>query len=433
MLEELAKQKGLRELFDAQGMHNTEVTDAFGKKTTVNTAELYWLASYHEASPTQGYEMLHRLRKDRVRRLKLPGQNDAEADKMVFEMPELRKLLKEIDFNPIWRDRLAAISYRVIGRIDIRRMYEFGVFGKPLGSKGFNLVNPANPIPVGEAEKEVASRYEDLGSTAPDSRLQALFVVRLWEKQQRNKTKTRTQSLVCQLFSVGVIDRQRAEKQLESVFETPDEIVQYLDTCQAVDRMKTVKLAIGTIKRQYLSFQIDANTAKARLNQVGLQPGRAGEYIIDWDIIKLRRPREETAAEMCGWLSEGLIDRPEFLKRLERIGYEASHAERIVRKCEIGILRRSAKEAERIARAQLQERRRREAAEAKVAKERVRLEASRLAKFLATRTEKHLIDYFKEGVISVQEIHSTLLLKSYTLADAQRWITTYLNTTPPPP
>jgi hypothetical protein len=352
---------------------------------------------------------------------------------MLFEMPELRKLLKEIDFNPIWRDRLAAISHRVIGRIDIRRMYDHGVFGPQLGSAGFEFVDSPNPRAVGKAEKEVAERYMDLGSTETDAHLQALFVVRLWERGIKNRFKTRTQTLVCQLFSTGVIDRNKAEEQLKGVMDGKTEIGQYLDGCQALDRLKTVKLAIGTIKRQYLSFQIDANTAKARLNQVGLQPGRAGEYIVDWDIVKLRRPREETAAEMCGWLSEGLIDRPEFLKRLERIGYEKSHAERIVRKCEIGILRRSAKEAERIARAQLQERRRREAAEAKVAKERERIEATRLAKFLATRSEKHLIDYFKEGVISVQEIAQTLSLKSYTNADIQRWILTYLNQPPPTP
>ncbi len=426
MEEEFNVQKGLKELFDAQGMHDTEIVTKDGRKLKVPTALLYWIASYHEVSPTQVYEMLHRLRPDRVRLHKLPGQDDKSADAMATDISTVRKLLKEADYNPIWRDRLAAISYRVIGRIDIRRMYEFGVFGKPLGTKGFNLADPKNPIPVGPAEREVAERYEDLGSTEIDARLQALFTVRLWERQARTRHKTRIQTLVCELYSQGAVTREKAVEQLAPVVETADEAAVILDTCEARESLRTLKFAVSAIKRQYLSFQIDENAAKVRLAQAGVLQQKAGRLVNDWNLIKLRRPRQETAGEMCGWMDAGLIDRNEFRERLMRIGYERTHAERIVRKCETGILRRSSREVERIARERLRERRRVEAANAKLAKERVTLEERRLTKFLATRSEKHLIAWFNEGLISVDEIRQTLLLKQFIPQDADRWILTYL-------
>ena len=69
-------------------------------------AKRYWAAHWNLPSPQQGFEMLHRG---------------------VINVDELNMLLRALDVMPFWRDKLTAIAYRRLTRVDIRRMYKTGV------------------------------------------------------------------------------------------------------------------------------------------------------------------------------------------------------------------------------------------------------------------------------------------------------------------
>ena len=45
----------------------------------------------------------------------------------VIDTAELDMLLRAQDVMPFWRDRLTAIAYRPLTRVDVRRMYKQGV------------------------------------------------------------------------------------------------------------------------------------------------------------------------------------------------------------------------------------------------------------------------------------------------------------------
>ncbi|GAH79863.1 unnamed protein product, partial [marine sediment metagenome] len=64
-------------------------------------SERYWAAHWNLPSPQQGFEMLHRG---------------------VINVSELNMLLRALDVMPFWRDKLTAIAFRRLTRVDIRRM-----------------------------------------------------------------------------------------------------------------------------------------------------------------------------------------------------------------------------------------------------------------------------------------------------------------------
>ena len=81
----------------------------------------YWRAHWELPSPTTGFEMLHRLHPDV---LEVIGEKYKEMglnpDDLKTDLDTLKELLKISDYPKYWRDRLAAISYSPLTRVDLR-------------------------------------------------------------------------------------------------------------------------------------------------------------------------------------------------------------------------------------------------------------------------------------------------------------------------
>lgn len=428
MLAELREQVGLSQLFDAIGLEKTFVHTKDGRRLELPIDEMYWIADYEEASPTQAYEMLHRLRRNRVHLYKLPNADGTVSIPKPMDIDTVRKLLKEKDYNPIWRDRLAAISYRVLGRIDVRRMYALGVFGKPLGPEGWNAADVANPLPLGVAEKEVVERYLDMGSSEPDARIQGYYTSLDFALGKVRKTQTRKQASVIRAYRNGVIDPRDAVDRLTKITgskELADDLVLLADADTDNARVEEVTRAV---RSRYLNFQVDKQTARGMLIGVGIRPNNVIDLLATWDIRLAGRRKEIAAGSLCGYYAMGVISRQEFKERLMRAGYDDPESNRIIRKCELGELAKSAKI---VAREEAAARRQREAREREAQRQessRTRAVDREIAKRLATKTEKHLIGYYKEGLISVEEIKATLTLKAFSPTDVERWVETYIIT-----
>ena len=71
--------------------------------------EKYWGAHWRIPSALRGFEMLHRG---------------------VIDDAELDILLRALDIAPGWRDKMKAISFKVVGRVDTRRFYAMGVWDR---------------------------------------------------------------------------------------------------------------------------------------------------------------------------------------------------------------------------------------------------------------------------------------------------------------
>lgn len=426
MRAEWDQQIGLKELFNAQGMDVTRVQGKDGKVREYDVPFLYWASDYLEVSPTQVFEMLHRLRANRVDRLSLPGEDGKPVTPKPVGIQTVRQLLKEVDYNPIWRERLAAISYRVVGRIDVRNAYRLGAYGKPLGRRGFDLSTPGKPKPVGVAEKEVAEQSQDQGYSPVDADTQAYIAAANWEESRKLKTRTRQSRAICQAYTLGVIAEDVALKQMTEVLDDAERAKETVRLCDADAKLREVREAIAAVKSLFLSAQIDADRAKNLLRNQGVREERIAQYLRVWELRMAGRDKAITASVLCQWFGSGLIDRREFQSRLLRMGYSTENASRIIRSCELGHAAKTRKEMDRAAKLRAADLEKKRRAEERAGKEIDREAERRFTRFLATRPDKNLIAYWQDGSISIEEVRQTLLARSFTATDAVRWMSAYL-------
>jgi len=92
-------------------------------------ARKYWIAHWELPSISAVFEMLHRLPKDMPReRFKKYEEMGLKYENLITDVETVKDLIRRHDIEPYWRDRLVALSFNPITRIDIRRMYRLGVF-----------------------------------------------------------------------------------------------------------------------------------------------------------------------------------------------------------------------------------------------------------------------------------------------------------------
>ncbi len=205
----------------------------------------YWYAHWELPSPTQAYEMYHRLRPNR--------------SKNPFTMDDLRALLKTADYPQYFRDRLAEISEAVYTRVDIRRMYQFGILDKD----------------------EVYEAYRDLGYNEERSKNITDFVIQSVDEPELSKSgkkKVMTQSALIKLYKVGIIDESELTSRLIEL-KYPDEDVKFMVDLakleasgdKAVDYRTEFNRDIKSLaENEYVLGFIDKNTASELLASINM-------------------------------------------------------------------------------------------------------------------------------------------------------------------
>lgn len=423
MEAELREQAGLLELFAANGIQPITLRTAEGREITIDVPLAYWISSYEEISPTQFFVMLHRFRRNRLKRYPLPDGKGGTIFPREITMSDGQKLLKEKDYNPIWRNELAASAFLVPGRIDLKRMYSLGVFGPPSYSRGFNSLVMGGYAPFKGPEVELGERFQDLGYAEPDANNLAYAMAKEVEVSATNKTKAREVKAICGSLTVGLIGPEEAEKRLSEAGLSTTDARRHVALCEAEMQLSDAKQAVAGVRRQFLRGEANAEEARRMLTQIGVRPARIAQFLQRWVFQLNRIAREATAQQLCQWLAHKLIDRKTVGDRLQRLHYSKEDADRIVRTCELGEAAKSSKELARLATAQDRARQRTLAALAKAEAARVKEEGKLFDAQMKARSDTNLKQWWKDGLIGVQEIMAILRLRKWTEIDINRWIT----------
>jgi len=238
-------------------------------------AKRYWAAHWSLPSPQQGFEMLHRG---------------------VITIDELNMLLRAQDVMPFWRDKLVNIAYRVLSRVDVRRMYGLGVL----------------------TETEVNEVYQHMGYDEKNAKRMTEFTV----KQRRRSVARFSSGDVVNAFVNRTISEQEAKSRLVDIDLDPDEVNYIMKTASYKrdwdyknDRVK----AIGNLykkqhineddtRKQLLTLQIPANEVAVLLDQWQLKE-------------KEDKPPTWTTAQTLKFLKTGLISADRAKTELQLIGY----------------------------------------------------------------------------------------------------------------
>lgn len=259
------------------------------------TMAKYWKAHWELPSPTQAYNMLQRLHPEVLDVLgdKYPEMGLSRSD-IETDVNTIKELLKIADYPKYWRDRLVAISYDPITRVDLRRIYQLGLCSK----------------------KFVVATMREHGYSQKDAELIAVF----YEGLKQGKDKQLTASALLKGYQYGYVLRSELWERLRAMNYTDRDIQILIDTQKAQLDEKDFKDLLSVWQAEYVAGTLTEDTIRMRLGQRGLASKK-----IDLIIAKMKQANRKTIkmpplADLKAFYKKGLFDEAMFRQALSDFG-----------------------------------------------------------------------------------------------------------------
>jgi len=263
---------------------------------TKEQAVNYWRAHWALPSATQGYEMLQRLNPevlkvlgDKYRKMGLDPEN------IQTDLDTLKLLLRTLDVMPYWRDRLLAISYYPLTRVDLRRIYELGLID----------------------DKELKARLMELGYTSDDADL----MVQFYKVYRQRDNRDLTMSMVKEGYKEGLLDREEAAEYLQYLGYDQFEADFILDLVDMDIKREDVKNEIYTIRERFKAGQISFEEARTMLDRLNIKQSYRDRLLAQMQREKKAKfsiPSESVLGQL---LKKKLISEEEYVKYMSELGY----------------------------------------------------------------------------------------------------------------
>lgn len=299
--EEYNENTELKDWGAAQGIGDVEIKTKDGRTITIDMLLKYWQAHWQLPSPTQCYEFLHRLRADRI-----PSFGNQVPGLTKFDTDDLNTYLKANDYTPNVRKWLEAISFRVIGRVDLRRLYESDVITgaevkEQLLDQGYNNRDADYLYDWMNQEKQKKKDKED--------------------EKEKNKLIGPYRNQLIKAYEEGSLDRDTCISMLSSTGMDDEDIFYRL---AAVDVSVNRKIVVEYIKQVRSEFYLggyDGQGAFANLVEGGVAYQRAASLVSLWQRNQTRKRKTANTDLLIKWYAEGKIGFEEINERLAVLGW----------------------------------------------------------------------------------------------------------------
>lgn len=256
-----------------------------------------WRSHWELPSPTQLFEMLHRLRPDKV------------GDKLGITPELVKKTLQQNDLAPGFVDRMMAVSYHPITLTDIQRGYLAGT------------------IP----EADLQGHLEDGGYSAADAQTVAKIIKDDSVRRVNNMTGQWTPRAVCQAYMRGLISRDKADTLLKQSITDESKRTQALDNAEMTRDVKKRAKCLAGIRRRYFVGEIGIDEALASVRRYDVEPDQAQVIVDEWFCERESGQKEPAVAQLRLWFNEGVISAATYQQRLVNLRYEIDDAAKMVK------------------------------------------------------------------------------------------------------
>lgn len=292
----------------------------FAKQAGIDeqTLRWYWRAHWDLPSAIQGYEMLHRLSPE-VLDTELPdgtkyGDKYRELglnpEEIKTDLDTLRELLKIADIPKYWRDRLIAIAYAPLTRVDLRRIYALGLI----------------------SDEEVLARLMEYGYTRKDAEL--LLEWFRMEKQPEERELSKTEIL--KLYRERFIDEAKARELLKALNYSDDEIDYLLILEDYKLYNEFIEERLKTLRLLFVRGLIDIQEYYNELARLELPALKIEHELEIAQREKMKALKLPSKAELDKMFKMGIITEDEYKKTLKLIGYSEEWIERFVKLVRVG-------------------------------------------------------------------------------------------------
>lgn len=253
-------------------------------------AQNYWAAHWALPSVQMGFEMLHRK---------------------VISKSDLELLLRSQDVMPFWRDKLIAISYSPLTRVDVRRMHKMGVLD----------------------DRAVKKAYQDIGYDDTNAELLLRFTKELNappEGATPEQLDELTRSAITNLYGAGTLGRQDAFELLQAIGVGSAAAIIFLDMVdlrnEADQRAAETQLILNQAKAGIIRF----SEAEDKLNALGLEPLEVQRALTKLQAAQDATVKLPSTQQLDDMLRADIIPSVVYLDTMLRLGYSTFWAERLM-------------------------------------------------------------------------------------------------------
>jgi len=270
----------------------------------------YWKAHWELPSPTQVYEMLHRLNPD-----VLAVRGDAykemglELDKLQTTKETVEFYLKQADYDKRWRQRLLAISYNPLTRVDLRRIYELGLID----------------------DNELLVRLMEVGYTKKDAKLMVEFYKTFRQEEARTFAKTE----IKYLLYYGIINETEARIMLERLGYTEEDAKTMIELWKVKLAEKDMRETQKFVRDAYSLGEITREEAERLLKEIGLSKEVIAVVLDKEDKRRLKSVKLPSASTVVKWLKNGIITKDKAREILRSINVKEEYIEYYIKEAEV--------------------------------------------------------------------------------------------------
>ncbi len=240
----------------------------------------YWAAHWNLPSAQQGFEMLHRG---------------------VINEADLNLLLRALDVMPFWREKLLAISYNPLTRVDVRRMYGLGVI----------------------SESDVVQAYMDAGYTRQNAERLRDFTVRNAVSSQSGLSVSK----IVTAYKNGYMQRNEAYNAISRIGVRPQNISDILENADLQVGWQRAKDRLAAIKNLFKKDRLSESQARSELSALRIDSDKINLLIQQWvNEVEDAHGTLLTKADVLSLVKKGLITTARAEQELSLLGYTTERA-----------------------------------------------------------------------------------------------------------
>lgn len=294
-----------------------------GLDASATVMDLYWASHWQPISAGQAFEMLHRLRPDRLQRYRQQG-----LDVTAFGMAEVRQWLRINDYPPTVRDNLAALSYNPLRLYDIRNAV--GLKWRLDNDPTFRSGVP-NAMIVSAASYDRAwgiAQFQDRGVHPDDAGVQVDLAIMAQVNamlQPARSIARGTQRKVVNAFvkgyTLGIVERQDAIDGMVQAGLTTASATQMVDLADVGVKMQSAQGSLKAIRRSFLSGGTTFAEAETALRRAGFTDPAATDYVNEWNDEFNFTVRAASTEKVLKWLASGYMTVASARERLVNLGW----------------------------------------------------------------------------------------------------------------
>ena len=244
----------------------------------------FWRAHWQLPGLVQAYEMLHRD---------------------VIDSGDLDQLFIAADVMPWWRDKLKAISYRPLTRVDVRRIAKL----------------------LKKEPAWIKRQYQNLGYDDTNSDTMTEFTVEYNATVGADTITERdlTKGDLFALFKGGAIKEAKFRTMLAALNYDVDEVDYLVDRADMERERDRTNDIIKLTQKQYTKGQITLGQASGRLVALNLTDTQSNFLLQKWTIEKQLGAPTPSRADLGRFLSKEIISRGEYVVAMRNKAYDDQH------------------------------------------------------------------------------------------------------------